>query len=161
MQFLTTLIMITAFAASAIEVSAGPVSFDPTKMICLVNKFRAEKKLPPLAIDTGLNKAAQDHSVLQARNNQMSHSFAGEPGLMQRCSASGGGWNSVSENVASGQTSIEQVMNSWIASPLHLKNLVSDATHFGSGMALGNGGQTYWTQDFGRNDKLPKSFPKC
>ncbi|KAI9591519.1 hypothetical protein BDF19DRAFT_454675 [Syncephalis fuscata] len=104
MQFLTTLVMITAFVASAIEVSAGPVSFDPTKMICLVNKFRAGKKLPPF-------------HALQARNNQMSHSFAGEPGLMQRCSASGGGWNSASENIASGQTSMEQVMNSWINSP--------------------------------------------
>ncbi|KAI9591755.1 hypothetical protein BDF19DRAFT_443444 [Syncephalis fuscata] len=161
MQFLTTLVMITAFVASAIEVSAGPVSFDPTKMICLVNKFRAGKKLPPFAVYVGLNKAAQDHSTLQARNKQVGHELPGELGLMQRCSAGGGGWNSVSENVAGGQTSMEQVMNSWINSPGHLRNLVSDATHFGSGMALDSSGRAYWTQNFGRNVKLPKDLPKC
>ncbi|KAI9595913.1 hypothetical protein BDF19DRAFT_440551 [Syncephalis fuscata] len=161
MQFLTTLIMITAVAASAIEVSAGSVSFDQTSMICLVNRFRGERKLPPFAIHDGLNKAAQDHSAFQARNNRMGYSFAGEPDLMERYSIGGGEWDSVRENTAGGQTSMEEVMDDWIQSPTHFQSLVSNATHFGSGMAVSNEGTTYWTQYFGSNDKLLKHFPKC
>ncbi|KAI9592597.1 hypothetical protein BDF19DRAFT_416125 [Syncephalis fuscata] len=157
MQLLTTLVMITAFVASAIEVSAGPVSFDPTKMLCLVNKVRAKYNLSPLALYVGLNKAAQGHSKIQAHNKQIGHSFPGEPGLMQRCSAGGGEWDSVSENIAGGQTSMEQVMDDWVNSSNSTNNLLSDATHFGSGMALDSSGRAYWTQNFGRNVKLPKT----
>ncbi|KAI9592584.1 hypothetical protein BDF19DRAFT_425204 [Syncephalis fuscata] len=135
MQLLTTLVMITAFVASAIEVSAGPVSFDPTKMLCLVNKVRAKYNLSPLALYVGLNKAAQGHSKIQAHNKQIGHSFPGEPGLMQRCSAGGGEWDSV--------------MDDWVNSSNSTNNLLSDATHFGSGMALGStveltGHKTLW-----------------
>ncbi|KAI9593404.1 CAP domain-containing protein, partial [Syncephalis fuscata] len=149
MQFLTTLVMLTAFAASVVEVSASPFDFTPEGMLCQVNSFRAGKQLPPLAMYPVLNKAAQDHSQVQANNNNYGHSFPGEPELMQRCSIDGAWWNYIRENVAYGQQTMELAMDFWINSPVHYENLVAESTHFGSGLAIGSNGVPYWTQNFG------------
>jgi len=159
MKFTLILAIAAVVAVGVNRASAAAIGFNPTTMLCAVNKFRVSRKLPPLGLDDSLNRAAQEHSVLQARTNTMSHSLTGEPGLMERCSIKNAKWSSVSENVAMGQQSIDQVMQSWINSPNHLKNLLSNATHFGSGMALNSKGNPYWTQDFGRDDKKPKNNP--
>ncbi|KAI9599324.1 CAP domain-containing protein [Syncephalis fuscata] len=149
MQFLTTLVMLTAFAASVVEVSAGPLDFTPQGMLSLVNKFRAGKRLPPFAMHPVLNKAAQGHSQVQANNQRNEHSFPGEPELMQRCSIDGASWNYIRENIAYGQQTMKQAMDFWTNSPVHYENLVAKSTHFGSGLAIGSNGVPYWTQNIG------------
>ncbi|MXV51353.1 CAP domain-containing protein [Pedobacter sp. HMF7647] len=51
----------------------------------------------------------------------------------------------IGENIAQGQTSIRQVINDWLKSPEHCKNLMSP-NYKEMGVALVN---TYWVQDFG------------
>ncbi|KAI9591694.1 hypothetical protein BDF19DRAFT_454308, partial [Syncephalis fuscata] len=146
MQFLTTLVMLTAFAASVVKVSASLLGFTPQGMLSLVNKFRAGKKLPPFAIHLVLNKAAQSHSQVQAND----HLFPGEPELLQRCFIDGAWWNYIRENVASRLKSMKQAMDVWISSSTYYENLTNDYSYFGSGLAMGSDGVPYWTQNFGR-----------
>jgi len=50
----------------------------------------------------------------------------------------------VGENVAQGQTSADQVFNSWMNSPGHKKNILNRSfTEYGGGRA-----QLFWTQVF-------------
>ncbi len=57
-------------------------------------------------------------------------------------------YRTAGENIAMGQTTPEQVMNGWMNSDGHRKNILSsNFTHIGVGYVESNG-QTYWTQMF-------------
>ncbi|KAI9596152.1 hypothetical protein BDF19DRAFT_422155 [Syncephalis fuscata] len=68
---------------------------------------------------------------------------------------------SVVKNIVPSLTSVELAMDLWAKSPMPYANLLGDYTHFGSGLAVGTNGISYWAQNFGRNNNLPKNFPKC
>jgi uncharacterized protein YkwD len=67
---------------------------------------------------------------------------------------SGGGWG---ENIARGQSSPQSVMEGWMDSPGHCRNIMNDNyTLIGVGHYLGGGGGgpgsgNNWTQTFGRD----------
>ena len=74
----------------------------------------------------------------------MSHSGPGGDNVADRCTQAGYNYSAVGENVAEGQTSVYEVMNSWINSPEHYQNMVNPAyTDFGAAMT-----NDYWTQVF-------------
>ena len=52
------------------------------------------------------------------------------------------------ENVAYGQTSAEEVMESWLNSPGHKKNIEGNFTHIGVGIGKAKNGTLYFTQIF-------------
>lgn len=59
------------------------------------------------------------------------------------------GWLSLGENVAAGQTSVDQVMTAWMNSSGHKANILGSYTHAGFAQATGANGVIYWTQEFG------------
>ncbi|MFI5185420.1 MAG: CAP domain-containing protein [Chitinophagales bacterium] len=92
-----------------------------------------------------LAKAAFDHSADMNTNNYFSHTGldGSDPG--QRITAAGYSWNSWGENIANGFTTEQAVMNAWLGSEGHCKNIMNAGF---KDMGAGREGN-YWTQDFG------------
>jgi len=131
------------------------------KMVCLVNKERAKRGLPYLAISSTLVNAAQKHSNYQYNKKTMTHeeNVSGYRKAMDRVLKAGFKNPSyVGENVAHGQETIENVIKSWMNSSGHRSNILDKNFTYIGIARKGN----YWTQDFAasRNGK-PKNVKKC
>ena len=63
------------------------------------------------------------------------------------------------ENVAYGQTSIDNLMDSWMGSEHHRANILGDYDAMGAGLAKGPDGRNYWSVSFGRS--IPKLEPEA
>lgn len=104
--------------------------------------------MPPVAEvawNDQLAKAAYDHSVDMKANNYFSHTGLNGSTAGQRITAAGYTWNSYGENIANGYTTEQTVMNGWLGSEGHCKNIMS--ANF-KDMGVGREGN-YWTQAFG------------
>jgi len=125
------------------QVSSEMPESDLYKMLCLVNKCRAAHGKTPLAFHKSLVKSSQAHSQYMARVGKMTHDdYRG--GLGDRITSDGfPSWSTVSENIASGQNSVKEVVDAWIESPGHLSNILGDTVYCGFGR-VGN----MWTQEF-------------
>ncbi|WP_327250913.1 CAP domain-containing protein [Streptomyces sp. NBC_01244] len=126
--------------------SAAP-SGAVAEVLALVNKERAAVGCPVLTVNEKLTKAAQDHSEDMAAHSNMSHtgSDGSDPG--QRITRAGYQWRTYAENVAYGYPTAAQVMEGWMNSPGHKRNIL-DCNVKEIGIGLAQPGQ-YWTQDFG------------
>ncbi|HEY9661942.1 MAG TPA: CAP domain-containing protein, partial [Allocoleopsis sp.] len=78
--------------------------------------------------------------------DRMDHNLPGEPSLGERVSRTGYRWSSIAENIAHGQQTPEDVVNSWMNSSGHRANLLNPA-YQDIGVGFANG---YWTQVFAR-----------
>ncbi|MEB3360167.1 MAG: CAP domain-containing protein [Synechococcales bacterium] len=126
------------------------------QVLQLTNQFRAENGVPPLALNTLLNSAAQNHSQNMAQQDFFSHTGADGSSLANRVTAVGYEYQSVGENIAAGQSIPQSVVEAWINSPGHRANLLnSNYTEIGIGyefLANDTGNvnyRHYWTQVFG------------
>jgi len=112
------------------------------------NKY--QKPAPPLIWNTELELAALGHAQDMSRNRYFDHKSKNGQALIDRLFATGytyDGFQSyfIGENIAMGQNSIREVMDGWIASEKHCKNLMNpDFKEVG--IAVVN---SYWVQDFG------------
>jgi uncharacterized protein YkwD len=118
-------------------------------VVCLVNKQRSERGLPPLSENGRLDRSAQGWSNWMVRAASFTHggNFTG------RLSAVGYNWSAAGENIASGFSTPWAVMKGWMGSPDHCRNILSPQFHdIGVGVnshRLGIYGPSTWTQDFG------------
>ncbi|KAH7469025.1 uncharacterized protein KRP23_10465 [Phytophthora ramorum] len=127
---------------------------DTADMLGRINSVRAENGLGALTIDYRLVKAALLHSQDQASHCVMTHTGTTIPNFGDRIKAQGYTYGTAAENVAAGQATVADVMNSWLNSPGHRANILNkNVVQVGFALAT-NGGcsdyRTYWTQDFGR-----------
>jgi len=91
--------------------------------------------------------------MLMASQNYYGHVGPDGRQPWDRMRSQGYRFRQAAENIAAGQTTIEQVMTAWIQSPHHYANLIDrDLRHVGFGFAanVGSTYQTYWVQNFGR-----------
>lgn len=77
-----------------------------------------------LAWNDRLFSAAARHSRDMAQNNYFSHTGLDGRSSSQRISAEGYAWSWSGENIAAGQTSVATVMNGWLASEGHCRNIM-------------------------------------
>jgi uncharacterized protein YkwD len=104
----------------------------------------------PLVWNNELHLAALNHAQDMARNKYFSHVSKNGDRIKQRIAAAGydhTGYQtySIGENIAYNQRTIREVMEGWLKSPSHCKNLMSPAFKE-VGIAMQN---YYWVQDFG------------
>jgi len=83
--------------------------------------------VPALAWNPVLLGAARQHSADMARHNFFSHSGRNGSRVNDRVSAQGYAWQAVGENIAGGDRSVEAVMDGWLASPGHCRNIMGPA----------------------------------
>ncbi len=116
------------------------------QVIDLTNAQRSKNGLPALKADSQLNGVAQKKSVDMQQNNYFSHTSPtyGSPFDMMR--DFGVTYKSAGENIAQGQRTPQEVVNAWMNSEGHRKNILSaNFTHIGVGYEkTGN----HWTQMF-------------
>lgn len=103
----------------------------------------------PLVINPALMQSAQDHARDMAEHHNLSHVGSDGSEVVTRLHRAGWDGNYWGENIAEGQTSVGQVMDSWWNSPGHRTNILNPSyTQVGFAVAYG-GGAAYWCADFG------------
>ena len=127
------------------------------EMLASVNAARRKAGLRSLTADTLLDKAAQRHAEDMLARGYFAHKSPSGTTVRERAIAAGYGWRSIGENIAFGQTSVDEVMETWLNSPGHRKNILTpDFAELGVGIAMGLGPdgryQVYWVQNFGAPD---------
>ncbi|WHX41463.1 SafA/ExsA family spore coat assembly protein [Mesobacillus sp. AQ2] len=120
-----------------------------SQVIQLTNHERAKNGLKPVAADWQLSRVARYKSAEMRDKSYFSHTSPtyGSPFTMMR--NFGVNHRSAAENIAAGQRTPHEVVQSWMNSPGHRKNILSPAyTHIGVGHAAGGDYGHYWTQMF-------------
>jgi uncharacterized protein YkwD len=121
------------------------------EVLALTNAFRARNGVDPLESDARLAAAAEDWSHEMAEGDLFRHSDTSE-----QVEAEGYAWRALGENIAAGYSTPEAVVNGWISSPGHRRNMLSESFEdLGVGYVYqeNDGGTVayghYWTQIFG------------
>jgi uncharacterized protein YkwD len=132
-----------------------------TRVLALVNEARGSARrcgwkrfeaAPPLARSEPLERAAMAHARDMASRSRMQHAGSDGSTPGERATRAGYRWATIGENVATGQTTPEQVVESWLESPRHCTNLMDPAyAEMGIGFAADPGSTSaiYWAQVFG------------
>ncbi len=131
----------------------GDASAAEKKVFDLVNEEREKAGVSQLAWCNGLHELARAHSCDMCDRGFFSHVNPEGEGPYERGKAGHAGSYTfdpvkcMGENIAMGQTSAKQVMNSWMSSSGHRANILRGGfTHIGVGVCTGCG--KHWTQCF-------------
>ncbi|MDD2181593.1 MAG: SafA/ExsA family spore coat assembly protein [Bacilli bacterium] len=122
------------------------------EVIRLVNIERARVGQPALTENNEVSRVARIKSNDFIENNYFSHNSPtyGTPFEMLR--SFGINFSAAAENIARGQRTAAEVMNSWMNSSGHRANILSSTyNQIGVGVARANDGTLYWTQIFIRD----------
>jgi uncharacterized protein YkwD len=136
-----------------------------TSVLARVNQYRAAgancgsggnfAAAPALAWNLPLTQAADAHSRDMVANNFFNHTGANGSNAGERISAAGYSWSTYGENIAAGQSSINQVVDGWMASAGHCANIMTAAfADIGVACVTGNASttySTYWTMELGKS----------
>lgn len=122
---------------------SGPQpKLDLTRLVDAINAQRAKFGRPALASDVRLNALAQGWATYMATYDAMTHgAFGTRISHVFPNTAAG-------EDIAEGQTTIEQVVASWMNSPPHRANILGNFNLIGVGEAVDQNGATFWCVDF-------------
>jgi uncharacterized protein YkwD len=119
-------------------------------LLNLVNAERQRVGASPLVLNSSLTVAAQGHAQDMANTRRLSHTGSNGSTMRSRIDATRYPWSTIGENVAMGQTTPAAVMEAWMNSPGHRRNILNpNFTELGLGYAQG-GGRPYWVQVFAR-----------
>ncbi len=145
---LRSIFTILLFAAFLVVVSTPAFAGSMEKeILVLINKYRAKKKLPPLIEKNIIENAAEQHSSNMAKR-RVSFGHGGFDSRLDKLLKAIPGANGGAENVAYGARSAEQVVDMWIKSSGHRKNILGNYNYTGIGIAKGSDGTPYYTQIF-------------
>lgn len=107
-------------------------SLDPQRARDLINQYRREKGLKPLALNPLLSEAAKVHSRDLAKWDRISHYGSDGSNPWDRVKRTGYPAKVAAENVGTGQIDFGEVLKGWKDSPGHNKNLLlADANEMG------------------------------
>jgi uncharacterized protein YkwD len=102
------------------------------RLIEQTNAMRAQYGLHPLATDMGLVHSARRHTAWMTNSRTLQHSTA-----------------MVAENIAMGQRSVAEAINSWMSSSGHRANMLSGSyRRLGVSAYRTPDGTIYWCQQF-------------
>jgi len=128
-----------------------PLVASPTSMssdiLRFVNQHRHAMGLKPLQANSFISSVALGHS----RDMLTGRSAFGHDGFKDRINTIKrklGTIHVAAENVASGPMSAREVVDGWLNSPGHRRNIEGDFRLTGIGLAYGRNGMIYFTQIF-------------
>jgi uncharacterized protein YkwD len=124
-------------AATALPATASNTS--------LTSQLRLKAGLPAVQTDPALERAARRQAEHMARIGTIGHQGPRGDGILQRARAAGYNACRVAENVAMGHRSEREVMQGWMNSPGHRKNILNrHIREVGMASARGRDGRIYW-----------------
>ena len=97
------------------------------QVLAAVNKARAGAGCAALTVNAKLVKAAKGHAKAMAEQNFFSHSSKNGAKFSSRIKAQGYSYSKVAENIGAGQSSAAGIMESWMGSAGHRKNILDCA----------------------------------
>jgi uncharacterized protein YkwD len=132
------------------------------RVLALTNEMRSRPRAcggrsfgpaNPLRRNPLLDRAAAVHAQDMAQRGALEHEGRDGSSPADRVTRAGYRWRSVAENIAAGQTTAEQVVQSWARSPEHCANLMNPGvTEMGIGYAVNLKSEAgiYWAQKLAR-----------
>ncbi|MFI9150151.1 sigma-70 family RNA polymerase sigma factor [Streptomyces sp. NPDC053367] len=129
--------------------TTAPAGSTAEQVLALVNAERAKAGCSPVRQNATLDTAAQRHSDDMAARDFFDHTNPDGQDPGDRITAAGYRWSTYGENIARGQQTAAEVMQSWMNSPGHRANILNcSVEETGLGVHRGAGGP-WWTQVFG------------
>lgn len=128
---------------------ASPLKAIEDEVFRLVNLQRSYNGLPALKYDWQAARVARIKSQDMIDNKYFSHTSPVYGSPFKMLESYGLRFSAAAENIAYGQKTAQEVMNSWMNSPGHKANILSNTvTHIGVGVAKASNGTLYFTQLF-------------
>lgn len=154
---LITYLLLTALPACAQRnTSATSVAYDASTadikslqndILKLVNQHRAKLGLNALQMNDAATAEATKHSADMAKG-RMAFGHDGFDDRMKNLNQKLGNLRATGENVAYGKIDAAEVMDMWLNSPGHKKNIEGNFSEMGIGIAKSKSGYLYFTQIF-------------
>ncbi len=113
------------------------------------NAERAKAKLTKLVLNTRLTASAEQHAKDMADRETMDHKGGDGSTPFDRIKGQGYNYRRAAENIAFGQFSVEVLMDGWMNSPPHKKNILGRFSQIGMAYATSKNGTPYWCVNFG------------
>ena len=137
--------------ADAVPDCTGEMSAEVCAVFQLVNQERVSRGLGPYAWSSRLAVASQRHAEDMYEQEYFSHTSLDGRDFGDRARGAGYEGSPRGENIAAGQRSAESVMNSWMGSPGHRNNILSESSNeIGIGLH-----EFHWVQNFGFTSVAP------
>tara|TARA_Y100000034_G_scaffold129820_1_gene187002 strand:- start:2116 stop:2538 length:423 start_codon:yes stop_codon:yes gene_type:complete len=119
-----------------------------------INAYRSQygktaEARQPVYTNGALSQAAQSHANYMAQTGNFSHRGEGRSTPATRASSFGYKWTAIAENIAWGQSSVQEAVRTWAGSFGHNRNMLGDFQHIGIGIAADQNGRIYWVTVFG------------
>lgn len=120
----------------------GPLN---TEVLQLINKHRASIKKNPLITNALATQLAEEHTRYMAAQNKLTYenSDVRAQKLFNEEKVT-----KFAENVANRYDTAQEVVDAWLNSPPHRKNIEGDFTHTGISAIKSDAGVYYYTQIF-------------
>lgn len=105
---------------------APPVTAGPAEtVLTAINAARAKAGCGPLHVNGKLVAAARAHAKAMAEQNFFGHAGKDGSRFSSRIKGQGYSYRTAAENIAAGQKSASQVVNSWLKSAGHRRNILN------------------------------------
>lgn len=128
--------------------AGGELTAEEKQLLELVNAERKKEGVPALRVSKTLFALARAHSENMAKQDRLGHELDGK-GAADRLRDAGYTFRAMGENVAAGQRTPAEAMDSWMKSEGHRRNLLNaELQEVGLGVAVSKEGTRYWTQVF-------------
>jgi len=153
----TRIILAAPFAPPDAQASGAVAE----RVLELVNQARSQARAcgntrfpatSRLRLSAMLDDISFAHAADMAQHSYLSHEGRDGSTLADRATRAGYSWHWVGENIASGQSTPEEVVQGWIMSPPHCANLMTPRfTEMGVAFAVDKASEAgiYWVQFFG------------
>jgi uncharacterized protein YkwD len=148
----------------AASCSAGPAGPDKStegtaaSLLAAHNQERKKQSRAPLALSAKLSVAAAAHAKDMAQHHTLDHTGSDKSKVVDRVKRTGYVYLGVGENIARGQMTVQEVMNTWMDSPPHRENILANFTEMGAARIEDDEGDPYWCVVFGT--PMPKLKPE-
>lgn len=137
-------------ANAFLPVTSSPSPAIKSAVVCLINQQRTSRGLGALRANSHLDLSAQRWTQTLVATHQFTHGS----NFSARISAAGYDWSVAGENIATGYRTAEAVVQAWMASPGHCRNILDpDYGAVGTGIVDAaispySSHPASWTQDF-------------
>lgn len=119
--------LLPALAVGVLGFAQGDVTppASALQVVELMNIERAKHGLAPVKASGELMRAAQVHAKNLSTDQFFDHADAQGKSAGDRAKEAGYRWTLIAENIAAGQNSPAEVMNTWMNSPKHRANILN------------------------------------
>jgi uncharacterized protein YkwD len=150
----------TRAGAEQTPAGSGPAASDPAarssapvqrEILALINRYRRTYGCRRVTLDRRLIEAADQHAADMARHHYFAHASRNGDRAGDRVTDAGYRWRRYGENIARGVDSPYEVVDGWMHSPEHRRNILDcSLVQMGVGVAVARDRRdtVYWVQDF-------------